>query len=152
MAATFAQSQGSYPTLYIDGTEIPGIDSLIDDEGARVQVEWTAVSNGYVSEGWTCRDCGETFERWRDAQKHGRDDHGETPANVEHVSALVNSAAIDWMGDDLTVSISTGDPRGAFVMTVRRMADGTRILHVPHPDSSQHETLTELHPGTYRIG
>lgn len=152
---TFAQLQGSFPTLYVDGTAVEDDDareSLTDYEGARVQVEWDAVANGYVSEGWTCDDCGDHFERWRDGQKHGRDEHDETPANLTKVSPLANSAAIDWTGDDLTVTISTGDPRGAFVMTVRQMADGTKLLHVPHPDTAHHETLTELHPGTYRIG
>lgn len=153
---TFAQMQGDHPTLYVDGTAVEDDDareSLTDAEGARVQVEWDGVTNGYVSDGWRCTDCGETFERWRDAQKHGRDDHGARPANVEHVDPLANSAAIDWMGDDLTVTISTGDPRGAFVMTLRRLDDGTRLLHVPHPSNGLlHEELTELHPGTYKIG
>lgn len=152
--ATLAQLQGCRPTLYVDGEvldEQP--EGLGDEEGARVQVEWDAIANGYVSEGWTCTDCGESFERWRDAQKHGRDDHGATPANVEKIEAVVNSAAIDWTGDDMTVTISTGDPRGAFAMTVRRLNDGTRILHLPHPgESMPHEQLTEIHPGTYRIG
>lgn len=155
--STFAQMQGDIPTLYVDGEDVSTlmgerIESLADDEGARVQVAWDAIENGYTSPGWTCEDCGQSFERWRDGQKHGRDDHGQTPANLREVHALVNSAAIDWMGDDLTVTISTGDPRGAFGMTVRRLPDGRRILHVPHPSNAHHETLTELHPGTYLIG
>ena len=97
--------------------------------------------------------CGASFERWRDGQKHGRDDHGSTPAELERVRALVNSAAIDWSGDSLALSVSVGDPRGAFVLIVRQLDDGTRLMHVPHPDDSMpHMRLTELHPGTYRIG
>jgi hypothetical protein len=66
---------------------------------------------------------------------------------------LVNSCAIDWTGEEFTVTISTGDPRGAFCMTVRQLSDGRRILHVPYADASMlHEDLTEDHPGTYVIG
>lgn len=113
---TIQQQQAGYPTLYVDGEPLDTSESFWDDEGARVQVEWDDVSNGY----------------------------GE---------GLVNSAAIDWTGPELTVTISTGDPRGAFAMTFRVLEDGTRLLHVPYPESSWlHEPLTELHPGTYRVG
>jgi len=69
--------------------------------------------------------------------------------------AIVNSAAITFQPDDesVTVSISVGDPRGAFTMTVRRLTDGSLVLHVPHAgDSTPHMPLVEDHPGTYRIG
>ena len=70
-----------------------------------------------------------------------------------YTNGAVNSAAIDWTGDSISVTISTGDPRGAFAMTVRVMDDGTVLMHLPHPsDGMLHEPLHELHPGTYRIG
>lgn len=74
----------------------------------------------------------------------------------------VNSAAIDTddKDDSVTVSISIGDPRGAFCFTVRRIPDdadsdlaGRLVLHVPYPaEPMPHEPLTEHHPGTYLIG
>jgi hypothetical protein len=66
-----------------------------------------------------------------------------------------NSAAIrlDEADDAVHVSISVGDPRGAFVMTVRRLPDGTLIMHLPYPESGMlHRPLTKIHEGTYQIG
>lgn len=109
-----------------------------------------------------------TFSDWQNGDVptvHFDGEAQQTPFDLErvqvawervengYVSGMVNSAAIDWSGRDLTVTISTGDPRGAFAMTVRAMDDGTMLLHVPHPSSTMpHETLHEIHPGTYRIG
>lgn len=82
----------------------------------------------------------------------------ERPHKVakEHVPlGWVNSAGMEFneSGDSVTVSISTGDPRGAFGMTIRRTDDGKLIMHVPHPgEPFAHEELTELHTGTYRVG
>jgi hypothetical protein len=74
----------------------------------------------------------------------------------------VNSAVIrvDDVEDAVTVSISVGDPRGAFRFQVRRIPDdapgelaGRLVLHVPYPDEpSPHQQLTALHAGTYLIG
>lgn len=123
---TFAELQGeSPPTLYVDGTAInlydvdaEAAESIGDREGARVQVEWDAIANGYEE-------------------------------------GIVNSAAIDWTGDSLALTVSTGDPRGAFALIVRRVEpdDGEPylVMHVPTA-GDHHEKLTELHPGTYRIG
>lgn len=66
-----------------------------------------------------------------------------------------NSANIRQDPDDdaVHVSISVGDPRGAFAMTIRRLDDGSLVMHVPYPgESMPHMKLTDLHPGTYRIG
>lgn len=65
-----------------------------------------------------------------------------------------NSARIhaNASNDEITLCISTGDPRGAFAMTVRRKPDGTILLHLPHPEESLlHEELKKLHPGTFAI-
>jgi len=68
----------------------------------------------------------------------------------------MNSAAIRLDRDDDAVhlTISVGDPRGAFVFTVRRRPDtGELLMHLPTPDQGMlHERLTEIHPGTYKIG
>lgn len=68
--------------------------------------------------------------------------------------AWCNSAAIhvDGERDTVTVSVSVGDPRGAFTMEVRRKPDGTILLHLPHPgESLPHCETVELHPGTLAV-
>lgn len=68
----------------------------------------------------------------------------------------LNSAAIDfdYDQDSVSVSISVGDPRGAFVFTVRRRPDtGELLLHTPYPgEGMPHMALEALQPGTFRIG
>lgn len=67
----------------------------------------------------------------------------------------VNSASIDLREshDEVTVSISVGDPRGAFVMTIRRTDDGRMFMHVPYENMSYpHMPLTRLHGGTFQLG
>jgi len=67
----------------------------------------------------------------------------------------LNSARVtaDPDEDAVRFAVSVGDPRGAFVFTVRRLNDGTLVMHVPHPgDSCLHAPLTPLHEGTFRIG
>lgn len=91
-------------------------------------------------------------------------DGDEPTAHVPERAALswVNSATIDAdeTEDSVTVSISVGDPRGAFCFTVRRVPDdagsdlaGRLVLHVPHPgEASPHTKLTMLHPGAFVVG
>lgn len=65
-----------------------------------------------------------------------------------------NSASIHARPDrdEIQVTISVGDPRGAFVMTVERRDDGL-YLSVPHAGmSAPHETLTERSAGWFKIG
>jgi hypothetical protein len=67
---------------------------------------------------------------------------------------IVNSASINFDDDHMecTVTISVGDPRGAFAMTIRRLNDGKLILHVPHEaEPLPHMPLHKLHEGTYEI-
>jgi hypothetical protein len=66
---------------------------------------------------------------------------------------------LDWMNgagvsfdsdyDSVTLWISTGDPRGAFTMDVRRLKDG-RIIIMPPTVDSMHEDL-EPHGSGYVI-
>ena len=64
----------------------------------------------------------------------------------------LNSAAIRVDPDDdaIHLSASVADPRGAFVMTVRRLPDGRIVIHLPHVGQSMpHVETAELHgPGT----
>lgn len=63
-----------------------------------------------------------------------------------------NAAGVDVTSDEVRLWISTGDPRGAFQITARRMDDGTILLHLPTPgEGLAHEETVELHPGTLAI-
>lgn len=71
--------------------------------------------------------------------------------------AWFNSAAIDLEAESgresVTVTISLGDPRGAFVMTAERHPDGLITLSVPHPtDSCLHLPLSKRNHGFYAVG
>lgn len=72
-----------------------------------------------------------------------------------------NSVSVDMNPEDdaITVAISTGDPRGAFTMTIRRIPDdaptnaGALVMSVPYPeDSTPHESLHQIRPGAYMVG
>lgn len=65
-----------------------------------------------------------------------------------------NSAAISVSDQENTVhvSISVGDPRGAFVMTIRKLDDGRLVMHTPYQGMGfAHMPLRKLNPGTYEI-
>lgn len=72
----------------------------------------------------------------------------------EHIPLnWVNSASIHARPDrdEIQVTISVGDPRGAFVMTVERREDGL-YLSVPHPGEDMgHMPLTERSAGWFKI-
>ena len=121
--------RGGTPTLYVDGDAIHEDDRGRSLEGltepnASVQLGWSDVANGYLAGRW-------------------------------------NSAAIDFdhEADDgrtaiLRVSLSVGDPRGAFVMEYRVDKEtGEAVLSVPHPsDGFLHMPLTERADGYYTVG
>lgn len=132
---------------------------------------------------WRCQACGESLSEETDGyadesgslecDAHVPDgprmddvesaaDFGERTHRPERVAlSWANGAAIhtDPEEDSITVTISVGDPRGAFAFTVRRIPDeasdngGRLIMHTPHPDeSSPHVELTTAHTGTYWVG
>lgn len=93
----------------------------------------------------------------------GAEDHELRPL------AWCNSARIhlDAKADEVTVTISTGDPRGAFGMSIRRIPAiydgageitnpdkaGRLVMHVPYEGMSlAHEPLAHLHFGNFLIG
>lgn len=85
-------------------------------------------------------------------------EHDDVASGYEVTGGLswLNSAAIvlDYERDEASVSLSVGDPRGAFVFTIRRRPDtGELLLHVPCPgEGLPHMPIQELRPGAYRIG
>ncbi|WP_020496974.1 hypothetical protein [Sciscionella marina] len=88
-------------------------------------------------------------------------DFREGPHRVERVPlAWANGATIrtDPDEDSITVTVSVGDPRGAFAFTVRRIPDdaptngGRLIMHTPYPgEPMPHRDLIEDHAGTYWV-
>jgi hypothetical protein len=118
------ETEPNYPTLYLDGERFGQPDLL--EEIERLQIEFDATVNGYQSE----------------AQERG-------PLGWCNMAAIV----LDRAEDTVKLLISTGDPRGAFSLTVRRMDDGRLMMYAPHPsDSALHESLTEIRPGAYEVG
>lgn len=69
-------------------------------------------------------------------------------------AAWLNSAGIHVTSSEARVSLSVGDPRGAFTFEIRRRSDtGALLLHTPYPgESAPHMGLSPLHDGTYRVG
>lgn len=159
-------------TLYIDG-ENP---QYVEDDSVTVALElpWE------TTETYRCRACGEGLvesaggyhtesddrtcsEYVPDHEDADGPDLGAGPHDPQRIPlSWANSAAIDTdeKDDSITVSISVGDPRGAFCFTVRRIPEdagsdlaGQLVLHVPHAgQTAPHQPLCALHPGTFLIG
>lgn len=145
------------------------VSYLADGDDPEARLAYEANENGYDPT-FTCRHCGEEITR-EGSDDEWRDDAGETfcaevdeegmtqrhepeESSLTHASAWLNSARVAVDGNEVHATISVGDPRSAFCMTVRMHPDGYLIMHVPHPSNEAvvHAALTELHPGTYRIG
>lgn len=159
-----------FAALYVDGTpaglsdDTPETVCLDFDTDAvathRCRVcgdELTETVDGYASEtsGALCAE----FEPITDVDA----DYGEGPHDPERIPVTwCNSAALhtDESEDSVTVSISVGDPRGAFTLTIRRVSDdadgdlaGCLIMHTPYAgQAAPHMELTPLHDGTYVVG
>ncbi|MGC2652284.1 MAG: hypothetical protein WA317_01490 [Mycobacterium sp.] len=133
-----------------------------DDPTVRIEYEDNANSDEQT---YTCRHCGLYITRegdhapWKDID-FGDDicteaDHGHDVAadELRHPSRWLNSARITVNGSEVEAMISVGDPRGGFAFTVWMHRDGYLMMRVPHPShGAPHMKLTELNPGTYRIG
>lgn len=134
----------------------------------RVRVSFPAEDGGDT----LCRHCGDAIVEAEAAwlaypfSDEQSDQECEANDNGPHEpetgpGTWCNSAQIivDDEEDSVSVSISVGDPRGGFSFAIRRLPDdapnmaGRLILHVPYPgEGMPHETLTQLHPGTFLIG
>jgi hypothetical protein len=147
-----------YSTLTVDGDE----SQFIEDD-AHVAVTFSGSDATH-----RCVACGEdltdTTQGYESELTGGTcpcaDDDAHDPELVS--LSWVNSAAIltDDGEDSVTVTISVGDPRGAFCFTVRRIPSdapgdlaGRLVLHTPYPGMGMlHRPLTQLRPGTFVIG
>lgn len=122
------------------------------DQGTEDAPNWTEL---YAHRGTAERACKPEDVSMTDPDWDADED--ELPnAQPIHLGCaeIVNSASLNFDDDEqsCTVTISVGDPRGAFAMTVRRTPDGKLILHVPHEtEPMPHMPLRKLHEGTYEI-
>lgn len=153
-----------YATLYVDGEA-----QSIEDEYERVSVD---VDDERMRPKFRCarrrEDLPDVDEPGAVAGSECLDrelaDDGSYPPHEAEGSPLswVNHAAITLSEeeDSVTVSISVGDPRGAFAFTIRRMPDreeavypGRLLMHLPYPgEPMPHEDLEHIQHGTYLIG
>jgi len=126
-------------TLYYNGN----VKSQDVEDGDRIQIETDRIMGDYE-----CANCGEAFEELNEDELSPcclSEDYQE----ARGPESFINSASIDLHGDEVHVGISCGDPRGAFVMTLRKRPDGELVLHVPNQgESFPHIGTRELSPGT----
>ena len=86
-----------------------------------------------------------------DDEEYNEDEQGPRPP-LRSPERWCNAAGVSVDGEEVNLWISTGDPRGAFQITARRLDDGTILLHLPYPEGGTlHEEVIELHPGTLAI-
>lgn len=166
---------------FIEEMEGESITVSFDDSGPRCQHCGETIAD-YGDNGWQgeeggkdcpgntteCEECdgiGTLFPNWPEDKETQEDcpnptcdrgtvNLGHEPPERETVETFANSAGIHVSNDgtELSVTISVGDPRGAFSMTVRKLPDGRMILHVPYADMPMgHRDLVEMHPGTFEI-
>lgn len=171
------------PTIRVDGESVPLLDDSLVEGVQDVSLEYDANSNGYdvqvncksCGEGvflndrtWLHQDSGSVYcgeddapqeyeydskEEYHDAVSQWRSEVQSAEPDLEHPSNWCNNAAIRIHEDRITVTISVGDPRGAFAMSIHRGEDGDLRLSVPDPsDSLPHMKLTQLSPGFFRVG
>jgi hypothetical protein len=137
-------------------------DAPVDEDGTDEsgETECPENSDGYAHDGDEWPDCGPDCPL--DGNDGGEDHYTRETfgAHSPVAPALdwLNSCAIDVdaRDDSATVTISVGDPRGAFAMTVRRVTpaegDPYLIMHTPYPGESwAHMPLAYVSEGTYRV-
>ncbi len=160
-----------FAALYADGR-------LLDSDGETESVTVELNSDGDTA--WRCRACGEDVTETAEGYATETDelvcwayeppadalpgpDFGDGPHDPERIPLSWCNAAgisVDPCADSVTVSLSVGDPRGAFTFTLSRIADdapgdlaGRIVLHVPYPgEPLPHMPLAAVRPGTYLVG
>lgn len=149
----------TYASITVDGTNA----DMDDDEFDHVEVIPYNADSEYVTRCTECRaefdsdgpqgddlNCPELEDQDGNVQRHALESLPLTWANNAGIR-------LDDDEDSVTVSISVGDPRGAFTFTVRRVPEGEYagmlMMHLPHEgEPMPHAKITEIHPGTFVIG
>jgi hypothetical protein len=156
-------------TIYGDeiyaGTERePGEVTALGLDRVHVSMAGEARCNGDEEAGaeQRCKHCGQALNDDGDAVDGDADciwqsadlEDGQAPHVPEYIpGSFANSASVSVGDDDsVTVTISVGDPRGAFAMQVHRNDAGELFLSVPDPsDGMPHMNLTAIRPGFMKI-
>lgn len=112
---------------------------------------------------WTirCRDCKtpitEYHNGWRDQNNEpgcqGLEGDGTWRLHTPEDAALswCQRALIIPNTAENSITARIDLPDAAFCLTIRREADGTLTLHLPHPDHASARKLVEQAPGVYEI-
>lgn len=150
----------------IDGEAVSGTEIYRGEPGSVRIVGPQEDGGGPLAE---CEACGWEGDAYDAGYEDGADrcpECGEpvTPPTPNPEDWL-NSAGVRVDPEDNAIHLhaSIGDPRGAFVLTLRRLPKmaggepnprgGRLVMHVPHTgDTLLHERLTPLHAGTYGVG
>jgi hypothetical protein len=151
----------TYASITVDGTNA----DMDDPEFEHVEVIPFAADSESVTR---CTECRAEFDSdGPQGDDVNCDELEDADGNVQRHTleplplTWVNSAglSLNEEEDSVTVSISVGDPRGAFTFTVRRVPaysgeySGRLMMHLPYPgESMPHAKITEIHPGTFVIG
>lgn len=106
---------------------------------------------------WRCSECndglfgdGDGFSSFMEEPCTETDDGAHVPQRVP--LSWPNSVWVDFdeKEDRISIGISVGDPRGAFVFSVYRMEDGTYRVSTPYPgEGMPHMELRQLNNGFY---
>lgn len=146
-----------------------GIQMIDDEDGTLlVQFDWEGERKQH-----RCRRCDMVFANEDDAELDGCaeaecmvhtgdencDDHaceygGHDLVEEDEPLSWANSAGLHFneSKDQIDLSISLGDPRGAFVMSVFRLPNGQIRMEVPHPkDGFLHLPLRQIGTAVYIV-
>lgn len=118
------------------------IVAYVDGEEKYIEDDWADVSVQFD----------DPYERaYRDAEDENAPDpekYVEEHVNKQAPEAWCNGAGVRVRDDDIQVWVSTGDPRGAFALTLYRTKDGEIRLELPHENMSlPHEELERVNDG-----
>lgn len=134
------------------------VSITVDGEEVNAGEDFERLTVAGPGDRFSCTKCGESWDS--DELDEEEANASDCPDGDQHT---VTSSPLSWLNhagvsfdedeDSVTVSISVGDPRGAFTFTVRRLPDGRLIMHTPYPgEGMPHVATRELHPGTLAIG
>lgn len=144
-------------------------EAFIEEDGVlNVEFPWDEETSP-----WRCINCEERFTEDEEEEAKAEScvqaectEHDEDETCTDECSLVhdlvhepqpftwVNGASIrlNEDSDQIDLAISIGDPRGAFVMSLFRTADGQIRMEVPHPDDGfLHLPLRQLGRALYAV-
>jgi hypothetical protein len=134
--------------------------AAVEHNGVAIQTLEDESDDGTITvtfdDEFQCTICHEVFADKPDADEEcpEADEDGGTHQLGYHPLGWLNHASItmDAEKESVTVSISVGDPRGAFSMEITRNEEGRIIMFVPYEGQPMpHLPIRQLHPGSYAV-